>query len=68
MGENEIRNLTPEKRTISHALLRTIQAWIENELFDSLDIAIEGQERENELTIADEQPEFKYEEPLTRKK
>lgn len=66
-GENEARNPTPAERTISHRFFRTIQGWIENEFFDSLDIAIEGQMHENELTSAAEDPQFEYDEPPRKK-
>ena len=62
-GENEPRNTTPEELTISHDFLRTIQGRIENECFDSLDKAIEGQMHENELTSTVEEPEFEYVKP-----
>ena len=64
--QNETRNTTPEERSISHRLFRTIQWWIENEFLDSLDVAIEGQLYENELTSAAEELEFECEEPPRR--
>ena len=35
--------------------------------FSSLDVAIEGQMHENELTSAAEEPDFEFEEPPTKK-
>ena len=56
-GENEPRNATLKERIISHHLIRTIQGWIENEFFDSLDTAIELQMHENELSSIAEEKE-----------
>ena len=38
--KREPRNPISKERITSHRLFRTIQGWIENEFFDSLDIAI----------------------------
>ena len=65
--ENESKNPTPEERIISHRLFRTIQRWIENEFFDSLDIAIEVQMHVNEITKTAEEPKIEYEEPPRKK-
>ena len=66
-GENKSRNATTEERTISHRFFRTVHGWIENEFLDSLDIVIECQMQETELTNAAEKPEFEHEVPSKKK-
>ena len=56
-----------KERTISLRLFRITQGWSENEFFDSLDTAVEGQMHENKLTNPDKEPESEYEEPLRNK-
>ena len=66
-GKNKTKNPTLEERNITYCLFSTIQGWIENEFFDPLDIAVDGQMHENVLTSTNEEPEFEYEEPSRMK-
>ena len=66
-GENEPWNPMFEELTVNHRLFRTIQGWIENEIFDSLDIATEWKMQENKLRNAAEEPEYEYVEPPREK-
>ena len=60
----EIKHLKYAPSIIS--LFRTIQGRINNKFFKSLDIAIEGQMHENDLTSVAKEAEIEYEEPVRK--